>query len=149
MKSCTECKQTKALTEFYWTVSHGKKVRHTKCQICRRAQFKVWAASPNGKKVKRAGILRREYRLTEEQYEALMAAQGCVCAICKKSETKRYRGRGAIIRLSVDHDHITGVPRALLCSACNVGIGSFKENPYLLRAAADYLQNQNQMIKVA
>lgn len=42
--------------------------------------------------------------------------------------------------LSVDHDHITGQVRDLLCQRCNPGIGYFQDDPERLQKAIDYLQ---------
>ena len=46
-------------------------------------------------------------------------------------------------RLSVDHNHITGKIRGLLCSSCNVGLGVFKDSPDLLRKAIKYLDDND------
>jgi len=55
--------------------------------------------------------LRRTYGLKLEQYEAILAAQGGVCGWCG-----RPPGRRALV---VDHDHVTGEIRGLLCDPCN------------------------------
>ncbi len=43
-------------------------------------------------------------------------------------------------RLHMDHDHETGEFRGWLCSDCNKGIGSFKDDVNLLAGAAEYLE---------
>lgn len=76
--------------------------------------------------------LRANYGISKAEYDALLAEQGGVCAICRQ---ECCTGR----RLSVDHDHETGKVRGILCSNCNIGIGKFKENTDLLLAAINYL----------
>lgn len=40
----------------------------------------------------------------------------------------------------LDHDHVTGVFRGVLCARCNLGIGHFRDDPDLLRRAIAYLE---------
>lgn len=75
--------------------------------------------------------LRRKYGVTLEWYEARFVEQSGVCAICGRPPTTK--------RLGVDHDHVTGEPRKLLCDACNRGIGFLRDDPALLWRAAEYL----------
>src|ERR1017187_6553442 len=77
---------------------------------------------------------RRElYGLEPEEYNAMFAAQNGLCAICK---TKPIAG--------VDHDHETGKARGLLCVLGNFGLGQFKDNPALMRAAAVYIEEHEE-----
>ncbi len=89
----------------------------------------------------------RERRLAEQrlinygcnpaEYAAMLQAQDGRCAICRCAETGTRNGR--VKQLAVDHDHVTGQIRALLCEACNTGLGSFRSSPVYLCAAIDYL----------
>lgn len=71
------------------------------------------------------------YSITEEVYQHLYKIQDGKCAICKSKVNDK--------RLSVDHDHLDGEVRGLLCSACNMGLGLFRDNPESLIKASEYL----------
>ncbi|QCU78667.1 hypothetical protein E7744_11295 [Citricoccus sp. SGAir0253] len=64
--------------------------------------------------------------------------QGGVCAICGKPETVMRFGK--LKTLSVDHNHVTGAPRGLLCQGCNQGIGHFAEDIAVMNSAVRYLE---------
>lgn len=87
-------------------------------------------------------LLRTKFGMTVEQYEAMVAAQQGVCAICQRPEFVRSK-HGVRQHLLVDHCHVTGQVRALLCNACNNGLGRFQDDPTLLRAAANYLEHHS------
>jgi hypothetical protein len=53
------------------------------------------------------------------------------CAICKCTEG----------RLVLDHCHLTGKWRGLLCDDCNHGLGKFKDSVENLQGAIDYLKS--------
>ena len=76
------------------------------------------------------------YGLTPAAYDAMLAAQGGVCAICTRPPSKEGRQK----HLHVDHDHDSGRVRALLCGRCNLGIGTFGDSADLLSAAVEYLR---------
>jgi hypothetical protein len=67
--------------------------------------------------------------------EDAVARFGDTCNIC---DTRDSRGRWG--GLHIDHDHATGVVRGVLCNDCNLGLGRFRDEPALLRKAADYLE---------
>jgi hypothetical protein len=79
--------------------------------------------------------LKKRFGITPEDYDQLLAAQNNCCAICK-SPTSKSR----ISRFHLDHNHVTGKLRGLLCSHCNVALGMAEENPMLLRAMAEYIE---------
>jgi hypothetical protein len=69
----------------------------------------------------------RRFGLEPEDYDAMLEAQGGVCAICGQPETVvRY---GQVQPLSVDHDHKTGQVRGLLCHRCNIRVGWVEFEP--------------------
>lgn len=78
------------------------------------------------------------YGLTVERHDEMLAAQNGLCAIC--GNPPNPKGIRASSRLHADHDHVTGKVRALLCNSCNNGIGRFRDDPALLRAAAEYIE---------
>ncbi|HKZ21193.1 MAG TPA: endonuclease VII domain-containing protein [Acidimicrobiia bacterium] len=72
------------------------------------------------------------YGLQPGQYKILYEFQGGVCAICR-------RATGASRRLSVDHDHVTGLVRGLLCRPCNDLLGHIRDNPATAERIVHYL----------
>lgn len=83
------------------------------------------------------------YGVTPEFYRDLYLAQKGRCWICRTATGKNPddpHGRGGR-RLGVDHNHVTGAVRGLLCTGgdktCNRIIGWL--NAPALRRAADYL----------
>lgn len=80
---------------------------------------------------KKAGIK----NMSHERYQLLLTQQEHSCAICKTHQSKLKRV------LNVDHDHVTGEVRGLLCDACNRALGYFKDSVQILKTAQDYLCN--------
>ncbi len=80
-----------------------------------------------------AASLRFHYNMTVEEYAALLAEQGGVCAICREACSSGKR-------LAVDHDHTTGKCRGLLCMRCNTAVGLMRDDADLLLAAVAYLK---------
>jgi hypothetical protein len=82
----------------------------------------------------------RRYGITMAQYRALWLSQKGVCAICRRPErTARNR------LLTIDHDHVSGHVRGLLCSQCNQAIGLLDDSPKIIEAAALYVKRTRQM----
>ena len=86
-------------------------------------------ARPGGAYSRVSGCLGRKVR-------GAIPTKDRVCAIC--GNVRSSDGRA----LAVDHDHVTGEVRGLLCNFCNRGIGMFRDNPRLLGRAALYLRGK-------
>lgn len=78
--------------------------------------------------------LKRLYGITDEDFDAMLAAQDGRCAICRTDEPG-----GGHNRFHVDHCHETDVVRGLLCNNCNRGLGMFKDSRAHLASATAYL----------
>ncbi|MGH3681487.1 MAG: endonuclease VII domain-containing protein [Natronosporangium sp.] len=81
--------------------------------------------------------LRRRYGIGQQEFEQLLAAQGGVCGIC-----------GAERPEHVDHDHVTGYVRGVLCFNCNGGLGHFRDDRGRLDKAIAYLTATASQVEV-
>jgi hypothetical protein len=123
-KWCPDCDSVKPLVEF--PRARGSRTgRHTYCRPCHNARGRATLDEVGGT---RAYHLMRRYGITVGEADAMLVEQGGLCAICRRAPAEH-----------VDHDHATGKTRALLCFGCNGGVGQFKDDPDLLRAAAEYV----------
>lgn len=82
--------------------------------------------------------LLRRYGLTLARYDEMLKACGNACQICAAPGVEGVRGR-----LYVDHCHITGAVRGLLCAQCNIGIGALSDSLERVERAAAYLRQYN------
>lgn len=145
MKTCRICKIEKELDRFYKD-STRKDGYDTKCSECAKElqanrplelKRKAWRKADNKRKGKRHEYhLSRTYGLTEEDYEKMLHSQGYACKICKTEEPN-----GKHKRFVVDHCHVTGKVRGLLCDRCNQGIGKLYDNPDIVYKAYKYLKD--------
>ncbi len=83
----------------------------------------------------REARLNTKFNMCVAQYEDMLKAQDYCCAICKGFETNTKRRN-----LSVDHCHVTGMIRGILCSTCNRSLGLLKDNLDVVVAMKDYLE---------
>ena len=110
-------------------------MRHASCHtnrkhfakgLCQECYSAAWYKTKSGryrgryekkKKDYRDSFLRRTYGISSEEYEKILKDQKGRCAICGRFPSRR--------RLDVDHNHVTGEVRGLLCHRCNRGLGFF------------------------
>lgn len=142
LKQCGMCKQLKPLDEFHRSKEHSKG-RTNGCKKCKSEKAKT-------REEKRQ--LWTKYQLTEVQFNQMLKDQENRCAICQREfllGTVGMKERHLVAQ--VDHDHVTGAVRGLLCAACNRGLGAFGDNIENLERAIRFLTGQivQKMSKVA
>jgi hypothetical protein len=116
IKTCKTCKEDKcALTEF-----------PSKRRVCMKCVKK--AASEYA--------LLMKFGVTAEQYGDMYKQQKGCCALCDIHSTEFNK------KLAVDHCHVTGKVRGLLCATCNIGLGQFKDKTEVMKKAIEYLENE-------
>ena len=157
-KRCTKCGKEKILDDFSDLGKHilAKRSANSKqmgkrshCKECRAKHTKAYE-----KRVRRPrnyypqadkrNQFKRHYGITPEEYQVMFDKQNGLCAICGKPETTTWQSgvkSGKVKLLAVDHDHVTGKVRGLLCQTCNIGLGNYEKlKPWLARFDAYLLQ---------
>src|SRR3990167_9403318 len=133
-KTCFYCKKLRSIEEFDYASPDAPADRKRHCRDCEiiintrrkeRAKFK--------QQDKR---LKRTFGIGLAEYYEILKKQGNGCAIC--GTKKPSKGR---IMLSVDHDHVSGRIRGVLCSQCNAALGLFRDRILFLQRAIKYLED--------
>ena len=114
-KCCARCRVIKPLDAFA-RAPRQRDGRNCYCKDCN-----------NRRQREQHPVLR--YGLTQQQVATLIESQGGVCAICEE--------RPAV---HVDHDHVSGEVRGVLCFPCNAALGQFRDRIDILARAAKYLE---------
>lgn len=98
-----------------------------RCATHHRAFIKKQKAANHDRTVSKT------YGIAPGEYARMYEAQGGRCAICHLSN-------GRTKRLAVDHNHVTGRARGLLCGPCNQYLGFVRESIEAYERAVAYLQ---------
>jgi hypothetical protein len=123
---CSDCGKVKPASDFAASTTRRGGL-FVYCRPCNSAR--AYASVKNVHGSGRNRHLKMRYGLTEGQVDAMVAAQGGMCAICRTRPAEH-----------VDHDHMTSMVRGVLCFTCNVGLGTFGDEEVRLRLAAGYLE---------
>src|SRR5208282_181641 len=147
VRQCAKCEQLKPDSEFHKCKTGREGLSHW-CKICSNANSKKWRErnpERHSKLVKdwyhsdlakrRNQRLMLKFGITQADYDRMLESQDGKCLICGANRP------GDRDNFSVDHCHLTGIVRGLLCTKCNRGLGCFNDLPGLLRKAADYLEH--------
>lgn len=143
LKRCGRCRHVKPFDDFNrMTRRSGPSDRQSTCRACSRLEQARRTNDPIEQRRARDNRLRRQFGITADQFELILAAQGGVCAVCGEEPGDRA--------FHVDHDHAccpggTKVQtcgqciRGITCPQCNAGLGHFKDSVERLEAAVKYL----------
>lgn len=148
-KRCPKCGAVKSVSLFYrkktktvrgWSWdSHCIECRRAACadygaahKDFRNARLRIWRKNnpAAAKLVDRRKRLSKKYGLTDEQLAAMRTSQASCCAICGRVTT----------RLFVDHCHIKGHVRALLCQTCNTFLGWYERKAETILRFQRYIE---------
>ncbi len=145
---CSKCNKEKCVSEFN---KHMVNIRYPYCRECRITatrndkekhpkRHRIWY-NEKYEPIATDKRLKKIFGISLVEYNDMLKKQNNVCGICKNPEKTQKRKNGSFRNMSVDHDHVTGKIRGLLCHYCNVGIGNFRENQESLAAAIEYLNS--------
>lgn len=118
-----------------WRLENKEKLaaNYKKWRSENRSQYNEYRKELREKWHKEGKYASKKYGINPTQFLILEQSQGGQCAICQNPQTGRFK------RLVIDHCHRTGRVRGLLCSRCNLAIGSMKDDSELLLRAVRYL----------
>ncbi len=98
----------------------------------KRYYDRIRSENPDLYKIRKKGYrLKREYGISLDIFNSMKDEQNNKCKICKEV---------FVGQIDVDHCHITGQIRGLLCTHCNKGIGCLRDNITILESAIEYLK---------
>ena|SRR5579859_2484778 len=163
VKRCANCKEVKSLGEFSTNRTRRGTTHAAYCRPCqavksrqsrqrdperhraKAAEYKRLNPERHAKYAFDAQLVKacRAAGITPERYRHELSIQGGVCAICRSPQRN-----ARMARLVIDHDHVTGEFRGLLCSHCNAALGQFGDNAAIMEEAIAYLRRSNQLFKV-
>jgi hypothetical protein len=159
MKRCNKCGETKPRSEFYAAAGCRDGLRGD-CRACFATRARERYKDPEKRRIaierakqwrkdnldrarasRRARYaqtkdrardqhLRRTFGMSTADYEAMLAAQGGVCAICLEPPNDGE---------SLHVDHLDDRVRGILCVRCNNALGQLREDVEIAERAVDYL----------
>lgn len=146
MKTCTGCSQEKPL-ERYGKHRGSRDGLAWECKDCDNARRKehnklAKLADHEGfNRRSRAATQRWRYRLSQEEYDRLRAIERC--EVCDRTAVEvGFKGASGE-SLHIDHDHLTGKVRGVLCKACNSALGYLQDDPVRMQRLIEYLKERS------
>ena len=142
-KACPHCNTDKPFTDFPKCAAR-RDGHYCYCKACNNMRAKIWCEAnvEQRRATARRIRLKADFGLSVEDYDDILETQGGVCAIC---QGVCPTGR----RLAVDHCHVSGAVRGLLCSTCNHSLGLLRDSPANFAACLVYLAAHGKALTTA
>lgn len=156
-KECSVCHETKQFTFFYPDSRICKRCSSLRMQSKRNKQPKVDYPTVTEKRCSNCKIVKVAIAFTRSRRDK--SGLGSLCRECAsiRNHARMYgeaglqllntRANCAICGIYVekkmkciDHDHVTGKLRDILCLKCNMGLGAFGDDLQLLNKASEYIR---------
>ena len=119
-RKCSDCEKDLTRDKFAKNKTNPSGLANV-CKACSKIRGRTW-------------VLKQSFNLTPEDWQTIFNHQQGLCAICKNPLKKA----------NTDHDHKSGLIRALLCWNCNKLLGQAYDNIERLMQAIEYLKNSNE-----
>lgn len=155
MKKCKICGEIKPASEYYAHATTKDRL-HTYCKPCFRAygaaNKRERRSDPNFRQKEKDVLsewrkrnpswkIRKELGVSVEEYWRLIESTDNKCPICLVEFDPKDRNKVPC----VDHDHLTGKVRGILCHKCNRSIGLIGDDN-LDRAAEWVMRHRKEVV---
>ena len=132
LRKCKDCgkeAETEADLALFKVHNKMKYKKDNLCKVCHKARLKIYWSEGTGR-ARRV----EQYGISQEDYNRMFLHQNGACKICLNElpTNKKF--------LNIDHCHVSGKVRGLLCHNCNLGLGQFKDDVNTLVGAVIYLK---------
>lgn len=124
-KRCPKCEETKVNSSFPRNRASSDGLA-AYCKPCHNVVMREIAERLYGGN--RNFLMKRRYGIDFAAFDEMRRMQGGKCALCRERKA-----------VHVDHDHVTGKVRAILCFKCNNGLGKLSDDPDRVLRAVAYL----------
>lgn len=134
-RKCRMCEKVLPESAFPNNGTHptsGNLIKRSYCKDCCSVRAK---ANYDPEYMRRKNI--EKYGITVEEYGYILAAQKGLCATCGSSTP----GSSHAKNFCIDHNHVTGQIRGLLCVPCNTALGLINDRIEVLGEMISYVKN--------
>ena len=132
-RECRKCGEVKNLLESFYRQRKDPTLKSSYSYECKECTVERVKKNHNPSRSRQLH-LKRKYGLTFAEYDKMLNEQNNCCAVCGGTKPG-----GRWKSFAVDHDHVTGRVRGLLCKSCNIALGEVNDDLTTLKNMINYL----------